>query len=519
MVFMNYTGREEPSVKTPRRARWFPWLLLATAGTCAFAGDQPQFGQWHSRNMVSPETALPATCDPATGANVKWSAPIGLRAYATPIVAGGKVFIGADNARPRDRRHTGDRGVLLCLNEADGAFLWQLVAPRLGGDRHNDWPRIGMCSPPTAEGDRVYIVSNRAEVLCLDVHGQANGNDGPFTDEAAAMAPPGTTPKPLTGTDADILWRFDLRAGAVSMQPHDSAHSSILIHGRYLYLNTGNGVDPTHRRILRPEAPSLIALDKVTGKLVAVDGERIGPRIFHCTWSSPALGVVNGRPLVFFGGGDGVMYAFRALDALTPPAAAPVTLQRVWRFDGDPTAPKENVSDYLTNRTTSPSNILGMPVFHDGRVIFALGGDIWWGKRQVWLKCIDATKTGDVTKTAELWSVPLNRHCSSTPSIHDGLVYIADAGGTVHCIDAETGKTVWTHQANGEIWGSTLVADGKVYVGTRRGELCILAAGRQKKLLAAVRLDSPIHGSPAAANGVLYVATMKRLYALAKTNE
>ena len=57
-----------------------------------------------------------------------------------------------------------------------------------------------------------------------------------------------------------------------------------------------------------PKAPSLIALDKTTGRLVARDDEQVGPRIFHCTWSSPALGQVNGRKLVFFCGGDGVVY-------------------------------------------------------------------------------------------------------------------------------------------------------------------------------------------------------------------
>ena len=38
------------------------------------------------------------------------------------------------------------------------------------------------------EGNRAYLVSNRGEVLCLDVHGMANGNDGPYSDEARFMA-------------------------------------------------------------------------------------------------------------------------------------------------------------------------------------------------------------------------------------------------------------------------------------------------------------------------------------------
>ncbi len=119
-----------------------------------------------------------------------------------------------------------------------------------------------------------------------------------------------------------------------------------------------------------------------------------------------------------------------------------------------------------------------------------------------------------MTKTAQIWSQPLASHCCATPSIHEGLVYIGDCGRMVHCFDAKTGKPVWTHETDGDIWGSTLVADGKVYVGTRRGGFWIFAAGRAKKVLATVKLDGPIHGTPTAANGVIYVATMKRLYAL-----
>ncbi len=488
--------------------------MIGLAPALAAAGEQPQFGQGPGRNMVSPEKGLPTSFDPATGKNVKWAVKIGRQSYATPIVAGGKVFIGTNNDRPRDPRLTGDRGVLMCLNAADGALAWQLVVPKLADDPYKDWPRVGLCSPPTVEGDRVYVVTNRAEVLCLDINGQADGNDGPFTDEGTYVVPAGKkaiTPGP---TDADILWRFDMVAGA-GIWPHDSAHSSILIHNDRLYLNTGNGVDNTHKVVRRPDGPSLIVLDKATGKLIGRDREGIGPRIFHSTWASPSMGTVAGKPLVFFGGGDGVVYAFDPLAADKTVGGAPATLKRVWRFDCDPTAPKENVSRYLRKRTVGPSNIMGMPVFHGGRVYVAAGGDIWWGKRAAWLKCIDAGKTGDVTETAEVWSYPLNRHCCSTPSIQNGLVYIADVSGVVHCSDAATGRARWTHDTNGDIWGSTLLADGKVYVGTRRGEVFVLAAGPNKKLLASVKLDSAINGVLTAADGVLYVATMRHIYALA----
>jgi outer membrane protein assembly factor BamB len=103
----------------------------------------------------------------------------------------------------------------------------------------------------------------------------------------------------------------------------------------------------------------------------------------------------------------------------------------------------------------------------------------------------------------------------STPSIHDGLAYIADCGRQVSCIDTQTGKQVWVHRASGDIWSSTLVADGKVYVGSLRGDFWTLAAGRELKILSRIDLSEPIHATPTAANGTLYVGTMRRLFAIA----
>src|SRR5256886_6629808 len=141
----------------------------------------------------------------------------------------------------------------------------------------------------------------------------ANGNDGPYREEGAQMTPRGTNapaqplqPGPM---DADILWMFDLTKGA-GIWSHDAAHSSVLIHGDYLYLNTGTGVDNTHKRIRTPDAPSLVVLDKRSGRLIARDDEHIAPNIFHNTWASLSLADVDSRPLIFFGGGNGILYAF-----------------------------------------------------------------------------------------------------------------------------------------------------------------------------------------------------------------
>jgi len=480
--------------------------------TNARGQDSPQWGEKLTRNMISGATGLPGSFNIETGKNVKWAVPVGTNNYASPVVAKGKVLIGANNADLRDPRHEGDRGTLLCLNESDGSLCWQLVVPRIEGDRHNDWPMIGICSPPTIEGDRVYVLTSRSEVLCLDLNGQSNGNDGTFQGEGWYMALSGQFPFEVTMKDADILWCYDLKL-ELGLCPHDSPHASILLDGDFLYLNTCNGVNFKHLETTGLKAPSLIALDKKTGRLVARDNENFGPKTFHSAWSSPSMGTVEGQKQLFFAGPDGVMYAFEALSQ-TASREQVQLFKKIWQFDCDPTSPKENIHKYLNNRVAGPSVSYGMPVFYKNRIYLTVGGDIWWGKKRAWLKVIDATKKGDITASGEIWSFTLDMPSGSTPAIHDGLVYITDCGKNLHCIDAESGKSYWTHKLKMDSWSSALVADKKVYVGSRGNDFWILEAGKTLKILESQKLDSPIHSTPIAANGVLYISTMNKLYAI-----
>ncbi|MBI9018111.1 MAG: PQQ-like beta-propeller repeat protein [Phycisphaerae bacterium] len=315
------------------------------------AKDQPQWGQ-QCRNMVSFETNIPASFNPETGLNIKWQVPLGTQSYSTPVISNGKIFIGTNNDKPRDPRHKGDRGILLCLDETDGSLLWQLVTPKLQGDAYLDWPKAGICSSATVDGDRVYVVGNRAEIFCLDINGQYNGNDGPFKTEGEMMVLPGNEPIETTKLDADVIWSLDMKTAPINMYPHDSAHSSILVDGDLLYLNTGNGVDNTHKKIRRPDAPSLIVVDKNTGKLVAKDDERIGLKIVHSTWASPSLSNGNVQKQIIFGGGNGICYGFQVPSPL-PQKQSAQNLKRLWYFNCDINAPKDDPHNYMRNRKVS----------------------------------------------------------------------------------------------------------------------------------------------------------------------
>src|SRR5947209_13097289 len=98
-------------------------LVLLGLGWPAPAADWPMWGRDSSRNMVSPETGAPLDFQledredvklytPARG--IAWSAKLGY-ASATPVVAGGLVWVGTTNSHPRDRAHTEDASVLMCF--------------------------------------------------------------------------------------------------------------------------------------------------------------------------------------------------------------------------------------------------------------------------------------------------------------------------------------------------------------------------------------------------------------------
>ena len=513
---------------TPLAAIRTAALLLAIAAACP-AADRPQWGQADSRNMASAEKNLPATfapgrtgdsdrIDPKTTRGVRWTARLGSITYASPVIAGGKVFIGTNNGSPRDDRHQGDRGVLLCLDEKTGRYLWQLVIPKYVKVRWGDWHYTGVSSSPSIVGDRAYVMTHRAEVLCLDVNGLADGNAGPFTDEGAHMVARGRKPLTPRKTDADIVWAYDM-AAELGVVPHNATNCSILVRGDLLYICTSNGVSWRHSDVPSPKAPSLIVLNRKTGKLVARDNVNIGPRIFHGQWSSPSFGLVGDKGdkgRVFFGGGDGVCYAF---DAVTDPAPRKAgLLKTAWSFTCDTkgTLDPARRAGQSPADPNGPSTIIAMPVFHDGRVYVVAGGDPWHGKRSGGLYCIKADSAGDITASGRLWSYTDLGQSTATPAVAGELVYAASYDGRVHCLDAVTGKPLWVHDAGGRITGSPLLADGKLYIATDRRELHVLAAGKVAKSLATIRLPSQVHSTPVAANGTLFLATDHYLYAVGK---
>ncbi|HEX7334021.1 MAG TPA: PQQ-binding-like beta-propeller repeat protein [Pyrinomonadaceae bacterium] len=428
----------------------------------------------------------PVDWDTTTKRNIVWSVDLGNEVYGSPVIAGDVVYVGSDNTRRMNPAFREDAGVLMAFRVKDGTFIWQDVAPRVErGLREFLLPST--TSIPFVEGERLYYVTAECQLRCLDTKGFSDGeNNGPYRDEIFKDK-----------TAADFIWQLDMPA--LGVFPHEACNSEVLPLGDLLIVATSNGQNEGHTRVPSPRAPSLIAVNKHTGELI---WRAVGPgaQVLHGDWSSPVAADVDGRMQVLHGGGDGVLRAYDAASG-----------HEVWQFDGNP-----KDAPFLPRAGVfSRSSIIASPVFADGRVFIAMGQSPGHFNAPSFVYAISANGRGDVTKSGLLWTSREVGRVVGTPIVKDGLLYIGDLGGTVHCLDATTGAHLWKHETNDAIWGCFLLAGDRLYVGNAEGLMTVLRAGRQKELLGQIEMDAPLYSRPAALGDALFLTTANRLYLIA----
>jgi outer membrane protein assembly factor BamB len=448
--------------------------------------DWPMWGGTADRNMVSSMKGLPTTWDVKGKKNVKWVAELGSQTYGNPVVSNGVVLLGTNNEAVKDPTVKGDKGILMAFRESDGQFLWQSVHDKLAAGRANDWPFQGVCSSPLVENGIAYYVSNRGEVLAVDIQGFRDGgeNDGPFKDE-----------KQTREIDADILWRYDMME-ELGVSQHNMANSSPVAFENLIYVSTSNGQDESHVNVPSPKSPAIIALDKNTGKLVWEDASP-GENILHGQWSSPAVARVGDTVQVVIGQGDGYVRGFEAK-----------TGKKLWEFDLNP---KDSVWPKTRNE------VISTPIILDNVFYIANGQDPEHGEGVGHLYAIDATKRGDITKSGLIWHYGDIRRSISTGALYNGILFYSDFSGFLHAVDAKSGKQLWKHDMFAAIWGSPMVIDGKVYLGDEDGDIAVLNADRTMKLVAENNMGSSVYSTPVPANGALFIVNRNQLFALSES--
>jgi outer membrane protein assembly factor BamB len=543
------------------RAHFFSTIILVLSTAHVVRGAEPttawpQWGRSSQRNSVAETGPLPVEWsvgefDSRNGAwlggdvkNVRWVARLGTTSYGSPVIAGDKVLCATNNGAGYLSRYPAsvDLGCLLCFRQADGQFLWQHSTEKLQAGRNVDWPQQGICSTPLVEGNRLWVLTNRGEVVCLDTEGFLDGeNDGPCQDEPSHE--PG---------ESDVIWRFDMMRRLGSVQ-HNMASCSVTAAGDLLLVGTSNGVDASHSKIPAPQAPSFVAMAKTTGELVWADNSP-GENILHGQWASPAFAVLGGVPQAIFPGGDGWLYSFLAA------ATENGKPELLWKFDCNP---KESV--WKNGGQGDRNSLVASPVIHDGLVYIATGEDPESGDGQGDLWCIDPTRHGDVSaelvvdgsgqpvpprritavdreagqkvipnpNSAVVWHYrghdadgdgkpafeETMHRTLSLATIADGLLVLGDFSGLVHCLDAKTGKPHWTHDMMAAVWGSPLIADGNIYLGNEEGDVVVFELSPNLNILAKNAMGDAVYSTPSVAGNTLYVTTRSHLFAIEESTD
>lgn len=463
-------------------------LILIAAGQPDKAkSDSPLFGGSPSRNMVNLiDKNVPTewNVEEKKEKNIKWIAQLGTRSYGGPVIANGIVLVGT-NAKGMNK---GEKAVLVAYSEATGKQLWKLTHDFPGLALFNEALGEGLCSTPVVDGEHIYYVLPGCEVVCADLKGK-------------------------------VHWKYDMMK-ELKIVPFHLGNCSPVVVGDLVMVITANGRDD-EGHIPSPKSPSFIAINKKTGKIVW-QSNLPGDKIIEGQWSNPTVATVDGKTQVIFAGGDAVLYSFE-----------PETGKLIWQCSCNPVRGK--------GKRETENYMISTPVVVGDRLYVGMGvyPDHPQSPRSAHVVCIDITKKGDVSPKSLDAKDPANKGSAlvwafggmidpspakgrqaymgptiSTPCVHDGLVYIPELAGYLHCLDAKSGQRYWEHDFKATTWGSAYYVDGKVYVGNEDGDVVIFAHGKTKKIIATHNMDDGIHGTPVVANGVLYIITKTKLYAI-----
>jgi outer membrane protein assembly factor BamB len=442
--------------------------------------------------------------------NLLWKTPMP-RGHSSPCIWGDRVFLTGFDKEKKELQ-------VFCLERSSGKIQWSRIVPVEKVEKLK-----GICSPaqatPAADGERLYVHFGSYGLLCYDFAGNQQWTVPlpiPPTLEYGAASSPIVVDNLIILNRDDVrkeqndshLLAIDRRTGKTVwkyMQPRGSTnYSTPIVWGEQLVL---------HR------------YDEVVAHAVS-DGTRI--------WSVSIASYGTSTPVI----GNNILF----VGACTP-SGEPIQLSKLPDFktvieeydkNGDmKISTRELPTDLqISNRpeiadveeTKSPIVwYLGRLDLNKDRLVdesewkrfSALGLTV---PKEHGLVAIKSGGKGDVTATHILWQEKRFVPEVPSPLYHDGRVYTIKDGGTVSCMDAETGKLLYRERlgASGLYCSSPICADGRIYIASGNGVITVLEAGDTLRVLARNKLGEKVFATPAVVDNKLYVRTVKHVYAFSE---
>ncbi len=409
---------------------------LLFGGLSARASDWPRF-QGPNGSGISTDKGLP----------VKWTDrdqvfKIALPGVgnSSPIVCKGRIFIHASAEDGKERS-------LLCLDAGTGKTLWTRTIK--AQKAHINGLNSLASATPAADGERVFNAfwDGREVILyAYDFEGKE-------------------------------LWKHSF--GGFASQ-HGAGASPVVYDGKVYFLH---------------DQDKAAAADKAKASLIACLDAKTGAVVWQKT--RPAERACYSCPMMLEEGGKKELIVVTTPQITSyNPANGDINWRYDWKFD------------------TKPLRTVGSPALAKGLLI-APSGD---GNGDRHLIAVRAGGQGNVTATNLAWEVKKFKWTAYVPCILASGEYLFTVNdfGYVSCVTAKDGKEVWRERLAGNVYASPVLVEGKMIVIDSVGKVYFVEAGPEFKLLAQNDLKEGAFASPAVADGKLYIRTRSGLVCIGK---
>ena len=431
-------------------------ILLAAALGLSLDGVQAgEWGNWRgpNHNGSTEEKDLPAKFSKTQG--VIWSAPMPGPSAATPIVFGDHVFVSSSN--PEEQQLMAS-----CHDRKTGALKWKHVVAH----GHNKDNRSNYAAPsPVTDGQMVSFFYGNGALATYTLDGEKlwSKNIEKEHGQFAYQWTPSSSPLLHDGT---LYMQVLQRNTKVRGRGRDNGQSYILGFDP----KTGEQLWKVYRSA-KAKAESLEAYSTPVpfthggreeilisgGDCMTGHDPKTGRELWRWgTWNPPRIGHWRLVPSPVAGGGVVLAGAPKRAPVYALKAGAEGDVSSrgmLWHSEGS----RDGVSSDVCT-----------PLFYQGS-FFVLYGE----GRDKMLSCVEP-KTGKIKWASDLESRPLFR---GSPTGADGKIYVQNHAGTVHVIDAKSGRVL--HRAamgeagDDQTRASIAVAHGRLFIRTNGRLFCV----------------------------------------------
>jgi outer membrane protein assembly factor BamB len=487
--------------------------------------DWPQFRGLNCSGVSLSKKALPAQFSATE--NVVWSAHLG-EGIGSPTVADGRVFSTAmEGETPEERRF-----VVSCFAAATGKLLWRREFDA-GPEPLPPIVEVNSYASASAAADaeRVYVYFTRIGLAALDTR---DGNTvwqlklpEPFFifDWGPGMSPVLFKDMVFFCQDDDLspaLYAVDRATGRLIWK--DDRSDMAVSYSHPVICET-------------PQGPEIVVAG--TGRLIGYD-----PRTGKRKWASELFcrniktSPVSHDGIVYVSvESTGISYQWRAVADANGDGKitreeiqqgrmkkdAPIP-QEFWKkfergdINGDGILEGEEIDRAFLD-PTNQGGLLARDVQARGKGekdVTKFDDEM---QKEASIQAVRGGGSGDVSRTHVLWK-RVNRapdHVVSPLVVHGRILFVK-SGGISNCFDAATGEPVWEKKRIGNEGGylaSPVYGDGKIYVAGQNGFVVVLQEGPELKVLSKNDMGESIIGTPAIADGRVYIRTRNKLYCVA----